>query len=288
MNGRPLFTETPRTFRKGDVLFHAGDPTTHVFLIQTGLVALMHPAGDAWIEVAKVTAPQIVGEEALWGAEIHDSTATAVNDTRAIAIPVQQARAFFEHLPPPLKLVFKGVLQKQNGLVSELKSLRLENDPTPCPAGAVTRLFAAIHTAATYSGTRKGQGPDAETQVVWQSFKKYTQRTFLESPVRLEQAVYILVNLGLARLEMVKSETDPEAPEELGFVYFRRLEEVREFYEFYRRSHTSGDLALALEDPALPPGRAERFRDFLAELEEWNRTGKVTLPTSTEGTPQAA
>lgn len=288
MNDRPLLIEAPRTFRKGDVIFHAGEPATHVFLVQTGLVALMHPAGDAWIEVAKVTAPQIVGEEALWGAEVNLSTATAVNDTRAIAIPVQQARAFFEHLPPPLKLVFKGVLQKQNDLVSELQALRLENDPTPCPAGAVTRLFATIYTAASYTGTRKSDGPDAETQVVWQSFKKYAQRTFLESPVRLEQAVFILVKLGLARLEMVKSETDPEAPEELGFVHFRRLEEVREFYEFYRSNHAAGDLALALEEPSLLPGQAERFRDFLAELEEWNRTGKVTLPLPTEDTPEAA
>lgn len=186
MKSRSLLTDGPRTFRKGDVLYHAGEPATHVFFIQTGLVALMHPAGDAWIEIAKVTAPQIVGEQPLWGAEVNQSTATATNDTRAIAIPVPLARAFFEHLPPPLKLAFKGVLQKQNGMLSELQALRLENDPTPCPTGAVTRLFATIHTTATYSGTSKGEGPDAETQVAWQSFKKYAQRTFPESPVRLE------------------------------------------------------------------------------------------------------
>lgn len=274
----------PKVFRKGEVIYHASEPATHVYLIQSGLVALMHPAGDTWLEIGKVTAPQLFGEEVLWGAEVSQSTATALNDTRVIMIPADLARTFFDRMPAALKLVFRSMIQKQNSLQGELQSVRMESDPTPCPAGAVTKLFATLYTVASYSGTAKGD----ETQVVWQTFKKYAQRTFLESPVRLEQAALILVKLGLARLEMVQSDSDPEAPEELGFVYFRNLELVRDFFQFYREHSFKNDLIDALDAPSIPKDRSQFFRAVLEELEQWNREGRVTLPTAEEDTSEAA
>jgi len=107
---------------------------------------------------------------------------------------------------------FSRIDRKQEVGWKALAGLRAEHDSTPCPPGRVTRLFAVIHQAATYTGTRK----KGEVVVVWPTFKKYCQRTFLESPVRLEQAVNILVKLRLATLEMIPCETDPEAPDELG------------------------------------------------------------------------
>jgi hypothetical protein len=173
-----------------------------------------------------------------------------------------------------VKVYTKGVMEKLRAASESLLSIKLESDPTPCPPDRIVKLFATIHTVASYTGTRKGDA----TVVVWPAFKKYSQRTFLESPVRLEQAVYILVKAGHAKLEFIPCETDPEAPDELGFVHFLNLDAVKAFFEFYRKRHFGAGGALMVGD-----AEDEGNMAILQAIDEWNKRGKVELTPEEAG-----
>ena len=220
-------SKQPKTFRRGETIFKAGEPITQIYLIQSGLAAVSVLRGGKSIEIVQIGVGQILGEEALWGRKEWSVSAVANNDVRALPVDVSQAFAMLGSGAPLMKIFLKGLVEKEHAWWNTLLEIKSEADPTPCPPARVTQLFAVLHHAASYTGTKK---KDA-TVVVWPSFKKYCQRTFLESPVRLEQAVYILVKLGAARLEMIPCETDPEAPDELGFVHFTDLDRVRNFNE---------------------------------------------------------
>jgi hypothetical protein len=83
--------------------------------------------------------------------------------------------------------------------------------------------------------------------------------------VRLECAVNILVRLGYARLQFIPCETDPDAPDELGYVHFSNLDVVKSFYEYFRDHGKSAD------DVAPDPAH----EGFLRLIATWNQEGKL-------------
>jgi CRP-like cAMP-binding protein len=255
-----------RVFKRGDFIYRAGEPVTHIYLIQSGLASVTVTRGNKKIEIAQVIAPQLLGEEALWGSVCWETSAVANNDVRAVPVEIATARTLFTSGSPLVQLYAKSIVHKQQAWVDSILQIKLESDPTPCAPDRVVKLFATIYHVASYTGTQK----KGATVVVWPTFKKYSQRTFLESPVRLEQAVNILVKLGYAEHEMIPCETDPEAPDELGFVHFKDLDRVKKFFEFYRGQHFSGS-------GGLTPKPDEANLAILQEIEIWNAKGKVEL-----------
>jgi hypothetical protein len=256
----------PKTIRRGDTVFKAGDPITELYIIQSGVAALNVQRGDKSLEVAQVGMGQLLGEEALWGAKTWSTTAVANNDIRVMPIDLKEAVGMLKSGSPLIQMFLKGIIEKEHTWWDTLLAIKTESDPTPCPPERVTQLFAVLYQAATYTGTQK----KGHTVIVWPSFKKYCQRVFLESPVRLEAAVQILVKVGAAKLEFIPCETDPEAPDELGFVHFSDLERVKRFYEFYRQAHF-GKSAKGQAAPQPDPTSV----DIIREIAEWNRNGKV-------------
>jgi hypothetical protein len=250
----------PRLFRKGESLYKAGEPVRFVYLLQTGLVV----ASDQ-----QIVSPQLAGEEALWGASVWTHSATAVNDTRALELPIELAQAMIEGSPMLVKLFVRSVAAKQRATLVSAAEIKRENESTPCASHHVVKLFAVIYHVIEYTAA-KSKDVEGELTVNWPAFKKYAQRVFLESPVRLEQAVNLLVKLGYGRLQMVKCETDPDAPDELGFVHFKNIDGIQDFFQFYRKHYYSG---AAIDPASLRPQQME----FLAAIEAWNKQGKVEL-----------
>ena len=68
----------------------------------------------------------------------------------------------------------------------------------------------------------------------------------------------------------IKSETDPNAPDELGFLNFKRLDELGNFANFLRAN-------LPKEDPSLIMSNSEAqgtvYMDILGEISYWNKYG---------------
>jgi hypothetical protein len=258
--------QQPKLFRRGETIFKAGEPIEVLYIVQSGIAAVSVDRGGKNLEIVQVGTGQLLGEDAIWGRKQWSATAVANNDVRALPNEVAEALKLLNSGTALIQMFIKGVVEKERNWWNTLLEIRGEADPTPCPPEKVTQLFAVLYQTATYTGTVK----KGATVVVWPAFKKYCQRVFLESPVRLEQAVNILVKVGAAKLEMIPCETDPEAPDELGFVHFTDLERVKRFYEFYRAASTARP---GKNQPA--PKADDTSRDILREIAEWNRNGKV-------------
>ena len=263
-------------FRKGDTLFKAGEAADRVFLIQTGLVSLVARKGDGHVEVAQATAPQLIGEESLWGSPTWSISAIAVNDTQAVELSVAEANAMIESIPGSLKHLLKSVLKKQRVASAEVLTHALEKASSEaCPSEKIPALFAVIYHAAVSTGKRKGD----RLTVVWPAYRKYCHWGLRESPVRLEQTMELLAKAGFVDLEMVASETDPDAPPELGFVHFKDVEQLQHFYRFYQEQKSLGIQGAidalsgsfeAQNDPVM-----QKHLVILKEIQAWNKAGKV-------------
>ncbi|MDR3607145.1 MAG: cyclic nucleotide-binding domain-containing protein [Oligoflexia bacterium] len=260
------------TLNRGAAIFKAGEAATQVYILRSGLVSLCITRGDKMIELMKVSPGQMLGAEVLHdhSAMTWDYDAIASNDVELVPIDVKAARSWIECSPPLLKLFISALVAKNFEVARETLSLHVrQKDPMPCSPSRVTRLFAVLYHAAAYTGAEK----NGAKVVVWSAFRKYCQRSFLESPVRLEQAVFILARLGIARLEMIPCETDPDGPEELGFVHFLDLEKVRRFYELNQKI-CSGKGSETINEAADP-----LYVAIAAEIEKWNVAGKVEMPS---------
>lgn len=264
----------PKICQRGETIYKEDDPIERIYLVQAGIITICVQRGGQQIELSQVQSGQFLGEEALWGATRWEATARANNEVTLLPIELKMAIQLWRSALPLGRALGQSLIEKHKRNCHALRELRMEEDPTPCPEHRITKLFAVLYHSAMYTGTHK----PGKTTVVWPAFKKYCQRTFLESPVRLEQATNILVKLGYAELEFVPCETDPEAPDELGFVHFKNLEVVRTFVDFHRK--------LEAEREKTPPTE-QAHQDILTCIEDWNSKGKVSLHDDEEE-PNAA
>lgn len=228
---------TIKVFKKGDVLLKEGDKATTIYLIQSGSVSvqLIRPKGN--VDLCLLSSNQIVGEHALSGAPTHPHTATAMQETKVIELPVDALKLQIEQGSQLMKFLTKSMSDKLKLIMNDLKSMKMERDNTPCPPDQTAKIFGAVfHVARSKGETQK----DGTITVPYPLMKQYAQRIFLESPKRLENAINIFVKLQLAKYEMVKNEEDPEAPDEIGFVHFSDLPLVEQFFEFYQYYHFKG------------------------------------------------
>lgn len=263
------------SFAKGDPLYKHGEPVKYIYLVQSGLVSLSVNTPTGKVEISQATAPQVVGIEALHGSKTYETSAFAMNDTAAIELPIGAVAQSLSQCSPTLKLILTGLINKLTAVQSEHRTFKLEGDSTPCPPALTAKLFATVFHVVSYSGTPKGDA----LRIVWPAFRKYCQRVFMESPIRLEQLIYLLAHMGFAELEMQKSDTDPDGPEELGFVRFKDLPQLESFSEFFKiRFKTLGpEGAMELKDPCLQAGEV-LLRSFGTRPTDSN--GEVMIPLS--------
>jgi CRP/FNR family transcriptional regulator, cyclic AMP receptor protein len=77
----------PRSWRKGEVVFHEGDPGDTCYLVRSGAVLLTRQHADGrTIALAELRAGALFGELAMFGAEARSATAQAIEDTTAVAL----------------------------------------------------------------------------------------------------------------------------------------------------------------------------------------------------------
>lgn len=143
-----------RRFRRGEVLFHQGDPGDALFVVTSGAVKISLPSeeGDEAI-IATVNAGEFFGELALLDGAPRSATATALEPTETLAL----ARARFRELiaaEPALRdallAALAGELRRITTHVQELHFL----DITGRLAARLTHLAADQGTTAPDGTTR--------------------------------------------------------------------------------------------------------------------------------------
>lgn len=119
-----------RRFRRGETIFHQGDPGDSLFILEAGFVKIVLPSpeGEEGAIIATLARGDFFGELALLDGAPHSATAVALEATQALVL----GRATFERLvdeePGLRNALFAGLvaeLRRLTGHVEELHFLDL-------------------------------------------------------------------------------------------------------------------------------------------------------------------
>lgn len=236
-----------RKFKKGDLLFSENEPVASLLFIQTGRVKYFIPRGKG-IDFQILNAPFVSGEFALFSSNRYPYSAIALSDLTAFEIPIDSAKQTLEAAPQFFKTLTKGLVEQTKGLINELKSNKLEQDPSPCPPEIIPRLFGGVFHTIEHNHKVMS---DQSVEVDWSVMKKYTHRIFNLNQEKVEGVNNILMKFGLVDYKFEKLDDDPDAPEQLTKIYYRNyniLETFFEFYQFYFYKSGKQDI-LKYEEP---------------------------------------
>src|SRR6476661_9371503 len=151
-----------RRFRRGEVIFHAGDPGDALFIIVSGEVKIALPSetGDEAI-IASLRPGDVFGELALLDGAARSATASALAVTEAVVLPREQFRELIATEPAvrdALLASLAGELRRLTNHVEELHFLditgrlaamlvRLSGEAGPIDANGAIRLRATLTQA---------------------------------------------------------------------------------------------------------------------------------------------
>jgi CRP/FNR family cyclic AMP-dependent transcriptional regulator len=76
----------PRSYSAGQVIFREGDPGDTCFVVRSGAVKITREHGGRTIALAELRGGDMFGELAMFGGEQRSATATALEDTTAVAL----------------------------------------------------------------------------------------------------------------------------------------------------------------------------------------------------------
>jgi CRP-like cAMP-binding protein len=162
-----------RRFRRGETIFHQGDPGDSLFILEGGSVKIVLPSpeGEEGAIIATLSRGDFFGELALLDGAPHSATAVALEPTQALVL----GRSTFERLvddePGLRKALFAGLvaeLRRLTGHVEELHFLdlpgrlarrlvRLAREADPAATGDVrlTWPYTQSDLAGMIGGTRQ-------------------------------------------------------------------------------------------------------------------------------------
>jgi CRP/FNR family transcriptional regulator, cyclic AMP receptor protein len=144
-------TMRARRFRRGEVLFHEGDPGDALFIVASGAVKVVVPSEDGEEAIlATLRRGDFLGELALLDGAPRSASAIALEATEAMALPREQFRALVASEPAirdALLSALAGELRRLTTHVAELHFLDL--------AG---RLAARLARLAEEHGDRRADG----------------------------------------------------------------------------------------------------------------------------------
>ena len=130
-----------RTYPRGHHLYTDGDPTTHVYVVRSGLVAMIE-LDDRGTPRVLITysADDVSGSMCATLGMTHQCTATAIVDSEILHIPKQMFDAYYEKYP---KLGLR-VLQEVNQIVRRSRRTIMRLTLTPVTARVASFLLDAI------------------------------------------------------------------------------------------------------------------------------------------------
>jgi hypothetical protein len=222
-----------RVIKKGEFLFKEGDKIQHIQLIQQGAVSVCLSRPKKNIEFFTVGSSQVLGEQGLQGSATHPFSAIATTETKVVEIPVDAFKQVIEGAPQMMKVLVKSMIDRLKMVTTEVKSLKMEKDNSPCPDDQVAKVFGTIFHVFNHKGLKDAKDPN-QASIDYVLCRQYSQRIFGESLKRLEQALNLLVKLKIASYEMGHPPEDPEGPEQIMKVHLHDLSSVESFFEFYQ------------------------------------------------------
>lgn len=161
-----------RRFRRGEVIFHQGDPGDSLHIVASGAVKIVLPSAEGEEAIIATLRPgDFFGELALLDGAPRSATATALEPTDTLVLPRQVFSELLDTLPGLRDALFSGLaheLRRLTGHVEELHFLDLagrlamrltrlarETEPDAHGAFRLNWPYTQSDLAAMIGGTRQ-------------------------------------------------------------------------------------------------------------------------------------
>src|SRR5438874_3601403 len=162
-----------RKFRRGETIFHQGDPGDSLFILEAGSVKIVLPSpeGEEGAIIATLGRGDFFGELALLDGAPHSATAVALEPTQALVLNRATFQGLVDDEPGLRNALFAGLvaeLRRLTGHVEELHFLdlagrlarrlvQLSEQAAPSPGGdiALDWPYTQSDLAAMIGGTRQ-------------------------------------------------------------------------------------------------------------------------------------
>ncbi len=194
-----------RRFRRGEVIFHLGDPGDALFIIVAGEVKISLPSetGEEAILV-RLVAGAVFGELALLDGAPRSATATAMAITETVVLPRDRFRQLIADEPAvrdALLASLAGELRRLTTHVEELHFLDITGRLAACLVRMATDGGMPLPDGSIRLGTSLTQGDLASmVGTTRQTANKLLGQFASDGLVRLERDSIVVTNLvGLAR-----------------------------------------------------------------------------------------
>jgi CRP/FNR family transcriptional regulator, cyclic AMP receptor protein len=194
-----------RRFRRGEVLFHQGDPGDALFIVSSGAVKIMLPSEEGDEAILTTLRPgSFFGELALLDGAPRSATAVALEPTETLVLPRDRFRLLIDTEPASrdaLLAALAGELRRLTDHVEELHFL----DMTGRMAARLLRLANEAGVAGP-GGTIRLEGPYTQGDLAAmigatrQSVNKLLGQFVDDGLIRLDKEAIVIVDLpGLER-----------------------------------------------------------------------------------------
>jgi CRP/FNR family transcriptional regulator, cyclic AMP receptor protein len=140
-----------RRFRRGEVIFHQGDPGDALFIVMSGAIKISLPSdmGDEAI-LATLRSGDVFGELALLDGAPRSASATALEATETLVLPRQQFRALIATEPAVRDSLLASIAAELRRLTNHVEELHFLD--------ITGRLAARLVRLANDGGTRLEDG----------------------------------------------------------------------------------------------------------------------------------
>jgi len=182
-----------RRYRRGETIFHQGDPGDSLFILEAGSVKIVLPSpeGEEGAIIATLSRGDFFGELALLDGAPHSATAVALEPTHALVLGRSTFQRLVDEEPGLRNALFAGLVAELRRLTGHVEELHFLDLPGRL-ASRLVRLAREADPAAT-----------GEVQLTW----PYTQSDLAGMIGGTRQTVNRLLN-DLAARGLVRFEKD--------------------------------------------------------------------------------
>lgn len=118
------------SLRRGEVLFHEGDPGTTLYIIVDGKIKLGHTSDDGRENLIAILGPrEIIGELSLFDLGKRSTTATAVAPTTLLALAHKDLMGFIDTHPDMAKHMLRQLAQRMRRTNDQMADLVFADVP---------------------------------------------------------------------------------------------------------------------------------------------------------------
>ena len=113
-----------RFYRPGQFLFREGDPSHCMFLIKKGTIAVRKTKGNAYIELGRLYANEVLGELSFFDRMPRSAAAIALTEVEVLEIKFEQLDKMYSGVPDYMKTIIASVadrLRKANEMIRRLQ-----------------------------------------------------------------------------------------------------------------------------------------------------------------------